>query len=73
MPYWGNRTAYVGGQPSLVLCGDDEIRDEFCLDEEGCCCPYGPYRFQFLVQKALELANNVRGFGAALLAAYEIG
>ncbi len=35
--------------------------------------PYSPYRFQFLVQKALELANDVRGLGAALLAAYEKG
>ncbi len=42
-------------------------------DDEDChaCC--SPYRFTFLVQKALELAAEVRAFGAELLAAYEKG
>ncbi len=73
MPYWGDRTTHAGRQPSLVLGGDNGIRDELCLNDEDACCPYGPYRFQFLVQKALELVNDVRGFGAALLAVYEKG
>ena len=32
-----------------------------------------PYRFPVLVQKALELAGDVRALGAELLAAYEKG
>lgn len=35
--------------------------------------PVGPYRSQILIQKALELANEVRSFGASLLAAFEKG
>ncbi|MCP3818810.1 insecticidal toxin complex protein [Streptomyces sp. A3M-1-3] len=37
------------------------------------CAPGSPYRFVFLVQKAMELAGEVRGLGTALLAAYEKG
>jgi hypothetical protein len=44
-----------------------------CLDEADWCAPPCPYRFTFLIQKAEELANEVRGLGAALLAAYEKG
>ena len=35
--------------------------------------PTGPVRCQVLIQKALELASEVRGFGSALLAALEKG
>ena len=35
--------------------------------------PPSPYRFVFLLQKAQELARQVREFGAALLAAFEKG
>jgi hypothetical protein len=35
--------------------------------------PIGPVRSQLLIQKALELASEVRGFGNALLAALEKG
>jgi len=72
MPYWGNPSVHGGWQASLQLCSGEQSAPEIC-PEEDCCCPYNPYRFQFLVQKALELANDVRSFGAALLAAYEKG
>jgi hypothetical protein len=59
--------------------GDDPVREGWkevspqCLDDDGCCCPPSPYRFTFLVQRALECAGEVRTFGAALLAAFEKG
>lgn len=58
--------------------GDDPVRRGWktettnCLDD-GCCCPPSPYRFQFLLQRALETANEVRTFGAELIAAFEKG
>lgn len=68
MPYWGNSDLRNGW----------ETTDQVCLDEadwcsRSCCHPYGPYRFLFLVQKANELANDVRALGAALQSAYERG
>lgn len=59
--------------------GDDPVRRGWrtaaanCLDDDGCCCPPSPYRFQFLLQRALETAGEVRAFGAELLAAFEKG
>ncbi len=59
--------------------GDDPVRRgwrtvaENCLDDDGCCCPPSPYRFPFLIQRALEIAGEVRAFGASLLAAFEKG
>ena len=59
--------------------GDDPVRGGWkevatpCLDDDGCCCPPSPYRFSFLVQRAIECAGEVRAFGAALLAAFEKG
>jgi len=44
-----------------------------CLDDDGCCCPPSPYRFPFLIQRALETAGEVRSLGAELLAACEKG
>jgi hypothetical protein len=67
MPYWGGH----------ACCGC-EI-PEFCTDgcrwpcPDECCHLQSPYRFVFLVQKAQELATQVREFGAALLAAFEKG
>lgn len=62
--------------------GDDPVRDGWkipgghcCADGcrvDGCCTP-SPYRFMFLIDKAIELAGEVRAFGGALLAAYEKG
>ncbi|HEX4966043.1 MAG TPA: neuraminidase-like domain-containing protein [Thermoanaerobaculia bacterium] len=68
------------GRPNLDMpyWGDDPLRDGWKAAEPGCCdddchscCR--PYRFMFLLQKALELAGEVRGLGAELLAAYEKG
>ena len=44
-----------------------------CLDDGDWCGLPSPYRFTFLNQKAQELAGEVRGLGAALLAAIEKG
>ena len=58
--------------------GDDPVRRGWkteatnCLDD-GCCCPPSPYRFQFLLQRALETTSEVRTFGAELIAAFEKG
>lgn len=59
--------------------GDDPVRRGWrtaasnCVIDDGCCCPPSPYRFQFLLQRALETAGEVRAFGAELLAAFEKG
>ncbi|WLE96449.1 MAG: hypothetical protein QTN59_17415 [Candidatus Electrothrix communis] len=63
MPYWG----------------DDRTREcwkqnkDICLEEAFQCRPASPYRFQVLIQKATELANEVKSLGGQLLAAYEKG
>jgi hypothetical protein len=44
-----------------------------CLDELDWCAPPSCYRFTFLVQRAQELAGQVRDLGGALVAAYERG
>ena len=61
--YWGEAALRDGWQSTA----------DPCLDETDWCAPPCPYRFTFLIQKAQELANEVRGLGAALLAAYEKG
>ncbi len=59
--------------------GDSGMRDgwqhtaDVCQDEADWCLPPCPYRFMFLLQKAQELAGEVRGLGGALLSAYEKG
>lgn len=59
--------------------GDSPLRDgwqsiqQVCEDENDWCYPPSPYRFQFLIQKAQELAGEVRALGANLLAAFEKG
>ncbi len=63
MPYWGDRLLRNGWQ----------TRAQPCLDDADWCAPQSPYRFLFLVQKALELSGEVRGLGAALLSASEKG
>lgn len=63
MPYFGDSNLRDGWQTTAQPCADDA---DWCL----CACPY---RFVFLVQKALELAGEVRGLGGLLLAAYEKG
>ncbi|TFG40447.1 MAG: hypothetical protein E4H44_00005 [Candidatus Aminicenantes bacterium] len=64
MPYWGNSMLRDGWKTTMHVCQDE---DDWCT---WCC---SPYRFVFFVQKALELASEVRGLGAELLSAYEKG
>ena len=67
------------GRPNadMPYFGHSELRDGWmsvasaCDDECHPCC--NAYRFTFLVQKALELADEVRSMGNTLLAAYEKG
>jgi Tc toxin complex TcA C-terminal TcB-binding domain len=69
------------GRPNLDMpyFGNSEIRDcwkttnDLCADEGDWCAPQSPYRFMVLLQKAQELAGEVRALGGALLAAYEKG
>ncbi|MQA29779.1 MAG: insecticidal toxin complex protein [Luteitalea sp.] len=63
-------TAYWGDSPVRRGWKTTEAN---CLDDDGCCCPPSPYRFTFLLQRALETAGDVRTFGAELLAAFEKG
>ena len=63
---------------TLNYFGDDALRQGWrtalsCADEVGWCHLPSPYRFTFLIQKAIELAGRVRELGGALLAAYEKG
>jgi hypothetical protein len=64
MPYWGDDPLRDGWRTAACTCGCD---DGWC----ACCCE--PYRFTFLIQKAIEHAVLVRGFGAAYLSACEKG
>ena len=73
MPYWTIRLECADRSINLHSCYGEQDKRMQCVCEETCCCPNVPYRFQVLVQKSLDLANDVRGFGAALLAAYEKG
>lgn len=63
MQYFGNSGLRDGWRSTL----------DACVEEAEWCNRRSPYRFTFLVQKALELAAGVREFGAALLSAYEKG
>ena len=61
--YWGNTELRNGWQTADGPCGD----------EGGSCCTSSPYRYTFLIQKAQELASQVKELGSALLAAFEKG
>ncbi|WP_373509400.1 neuraminidase-like domain-containing protein [Thiocapsa sp.] len=61
--YWGDNPTRRGWETPV----------ENCLDDDSCCCPASPYRFPFLIQRAMETAGEVRAFGAELLAAFEKG
>jgi hypothetical protein len=71
LSYWGDDRRRLDPERTCgTECGS---HDQTCAcDDDGCCLP-SPYRFTFLAQKALELANEVRSFGASLLAAFEKG
>jgi hypothetical protein len=76
-----NAKRLKNGRPNLDMpyFGNSEIRDcwkttrEISTDESDWCLSQSPYRFRVLVQKAQEMASDVRAFGSALLAAYEKG
>lgn len=69
--FWGEDPAHRGH--------DDDCGCSVCRNCCGCgCCevacqPESPYRFAYTLQRAIELAGVARGFGQALLAAYEKG
>jgi len=63
MPYFGNPPFRDGWK----------VAQDICADDGDWCTSASPYRFLFLVQKSLELASEVRSFGANLLAAFEKG
>jgi hypothetical protein len=69
-PFWGDETLHDGWRETGA--GQSCCTDGLCHPDECLCCT-SPYRFTFLLPKALELAGEVRGLGAALLAAYEKG
>jgi Tc toxin complex TcA C-terminal TcB-binding domain len=76
-----NAKRLKNGRPNLDMpyFGNSDVRDcwkttrEICADEGDWCLLQSPYRFMVLLQKAQEMAGDVRTFGGALLAAYEKG
>jgi hypothetical protein len=76
-----NASRLRNGTPNLDISylGNDYIRawwkieGDICLTEAFWCRPASPYRFLVLIQRAQELATEVRGLGAQLLSAYEKG
>ena len=67
MPYWG--------ADACCGCKTPESCPHGCRwpCPDDCCYLHSPYRFMFLLQRAQELAAQVREFGGALLAAFEKG
>jgi hypothetical protein len=63
MPYFGDVTVHNGWQRTM----------QPCAEEGDWCMPHCVYRFQYLIGKAMELANEVRSLGSELLAAFEKG
>jgi hypothetical protein len=72
MPYWTGAEERRWADDH-VCCAGCGCHDDFCAGEDDWCCLPSPYRFTFLVQKAAELAGEVRAFGASLLSAFEKG
>lgn len=76
-----NARRLKNGKPNVDMpyFGNSNLRDcwktaqETCADEADWCLPHSCYRFLVLVQKAQELAGEVRALGSALLSAYEKG
>lgn len=71
--YWGDERGHRHVDPHVCCGAGCACHDQTCADEVDWCCLHSPYRFSFLVQKASELAGEVRAFGASLLAAFEKG
>jgi hypothetical protein len=63
MPYFGDAPWREGWRSNLDPCAEDAAS----------CHPPSPYRFTFLIQKALEYAGKVQELGAELLGAFEKG
>jgi len=69
------------GRPDrdMPFFGDDPLREGWrtatdrCGDGAGSCDRQSPYRFDFLIQRAKELAAGLRELGSSLLSAYEKG
>ncbi|HZI55896.1 MAG TPA: insecticidal toxin complex protein, partial [Verrucomicrobiae bacterium] len=61
--YWGNSALFEGWKNTV----------DVCVQDAEWCALHSPYRFIFLVQKAQEIAGQVRELGAGLLAAFEKG
>lgn len=76
-----NAWRFKNGQPNkhMPYWGDSPFRDcgltttAPCLDAGDWCYPHSCYRFDYLIQKALELANEASRMGSALLTAFERG
>ncbi len=73
MPYWGDDRSRHYTEDHVCCGASCACHDQTCANEDDWCCLQSPYRFSFLVQKAIELASEVRGFGASLLSAFEKG
>jgi hypothetical protein len=68
--FWGASRLRDGWRETSGPCQGDPCEDVGCdHDEALCCC--GPYRFSFLVQRALEITGDVRTLAGSLLSAYE--
>jgi hypothetical protein len=63
MAYFGDSPWREGWRSNLDPCAEDD----------SWCHPPSPYRFTFLIQKAIEFAGKVQELGAELLAAFEKG
>ena len=63
MPYFGDNPLREGWRTTV----------EPCADATDWCHLHSPYRFDFLIQKAKELAGGLRELGSALLSALEKG
>jgi hypothetical protein len=69
---WGDQPAT--GHDDDCRCGACQHCGQCnCCEEALTCQPECPYRFDYTLARALELAGVVRGYGQALLAAYEKG
>jgi hypothetical protein len=74
-----SRRRYGPMDQGMSYWGDDPVRDGWrtttsrCCDPDHWCEPASPYRFMFLIQRALEAAAEVESYGAELLSALEKG
>ncbi len=73
------RRRYGSLDRGMSYWGDDPVRDGWrtttwrCCDPDHWCEPPSPYRFAFLIQRALDAAGEVESLGGELLSALEKG